>query len=41
MPGGESEGKEDEANLVPVGDLHCSRNGALKLLFQLYYLKAE
>ena len=34
MPGGESVGKEDEANLVQTGDLHCSRNGTLKLLFQ-------
>lgn len=34
MPGGEDVGKEDEANLVQTGDLHCSRNGTFKLLFQ-------
>lgn len=39
MTGGENMRKTDEANLVQTGDLHCSRNRTLKLLFQfrLYF----
>lgn len=33
MPGGKSIGKEAEASLLQTGDLHCSRNETLKLLF--------
>lgn len=33
MPGGKSIGKEAETSLLQTGNLHCSRNETLKLLF--------
>lgn len=34
MTSGESVGEGDKTNLDQTGDLHCSRNGTLKLFFQ-------